>query len=874
MTAAAKRRRSRLFWILVGTYVLLLLASHLWRAFVPARGEPLPSQQFVEVPEFTRDGPSGGDPVRIAYQDHGPGEAPAVVMLHGSPVGSRALEPFTEALRGEGFRLVVPDLPGFGASELDVRDYSMRAHARYVLALMDELGISEAHLIGYSQGAGVVLNMADIAPHRAKTLVMLAGIGVQELELLGDYTLNHGLYFLQMLVIGAVQEGVPHFGYLDTLAFKLPYARNFWDSDQRPLRDILRAWEGPMLVVHGRGDVFVPFAAAQEHARLVPQSEKHFYEGGHLAPIFEPEKLTPEIVSFIERAEAGGALTRSEAGEERRRAAIPYKNEDLRMVSGTLFWIYMVLLVLGTQVSEDLTCVVAGLLVSRGVLDFLPATLACFAGIVIGDLGLYLIGRYAGRRALRYPPLRWMIKLEDIDRSAHWFHERGAMIILGSRFVPGSRLAVFFSAGILRVPLGKFLVYFVIAAAAWTPLLVGLSYFLGEQFLDFFEQYERFAIFGLLALIVFIFLLVHTLMPAFTWRGRRMLLGRWRRWTRWEFWPLRLFYTPVFLNILRLGITYRHWTAFTAANPSMPASGLVEEKKSLILRNLSGAGDAIARWRLLPHEASVEEQLRALKAFREEHGLGWPLVLKPDRGQRGEGVAIIRGEDEAREYLDGADDATLAQEYVEGPEFGVFYYRMPDEERGRIFGITEKKLRCVTGDGKRSLEDLILAHDETVALSPFLLRKHHDRLDWVPAAGEEVRVVDLGTHCRGAYFGDGSGLNNPQLEAWFDAVSRNDPGFFFGRYDVRAPSRETFTRAEGIRIIELNGVTSEMTGIYDRRHSVWHAWATLFRQWDLAFRIGKLNHERGVPTVSTWRLLRIWFSHRQRGKYEVEAKKR
>ena len=71
------------------------------------------------------------------------------------------------------------------------------------------------------------------------------------------------------------------------------------------------------------------------------------------------------------------------------------------------------------------------------------------------------------------------------------------------------------------------------------------------------------------------------------------------------------------------------------------------------------------------------------------------------------------------------------------------------------------------------------------------------------------------------------------------------PGFFFGRFDLRVPSVEAFRRGESLRVVEVNGVTSEATHIYDPRFSFVQGVWTLCRQWRLAFEIGAEN--RRVP---------------------------
>ena len=99
---------------------------------------------------------------------------------------------------------------------------------------------------------------------------MLSAIGAQEYELLGDYHLNHVIHGLQLAGLWLLREGMPHFGWLDDAVLSVAYARNFYDTDQRPLRGILERYAGPMLILQGEHDPLVNPAVAREHARIVP----------------------------------------------------------------------------------------------------------------------------------------------------------------------------------------------------------------------------------------------------------------------------------------------------------------------------------------------------------------------------------------------------------------------------------------------------------------------------------------------------------------------------------------------------------------------------------------------------------------------------
>lgn len=89
----------------------------------------------------------------------------------------------------------------------------------------------------------------------------------------------------------------------------------------------------------------------------------------------------------------------------------------------------------------------------------------------------------------------------------------------------------------------------------------------------------------------------------------------------------------------------------------------------------------------------------------------------------------------------------------------------------------------------------------------------------------------------------------------FDRISRTYDGFFFGRYDVRTPSVEDFRAGRNFRIVELNGVSSEATNIYDPDNSLLKAYRILMAQWRLAFRIGAQNRARGIRPITIRQLL-------------------
>ncbi len=557
-------------------------------------------------------------------------------------------------------------------------------------------------------------------------------------------------------------------------------------------------------------------------------------------------------------------MTRAAADPGRIAASrLPFDRRDAPRASGLALIIAMVLIAAATLVSEDLTCIGTGILVARGSIGFWPGTIACLIGIFVGDVAFFALGRLVGRPALRRRPLRWLVRADNLDGAVEWFRRRGPVLVFVTRFLPGFRVPTYVAAGILHTGAWTFVFWFLLAAGVWTPVLVGLSAGFGHQMVHWLGRYRVLAWPALLIAATLIFVLVRVVLPLATWRGRRLMLSRWRRLTRWEFWPMWAFYPPVVLYILYLGLRHRSLTLFTAANPAIPGGGFVGESKGAILQGLAHAPEQVARWELIPAELPATDRLARAESFLARHRLGYPVVLKPDTGERGSGVRVIRTPEELGAYLARAGGDSLIQEYVEGREFGVFYYRYPGDTRGRIFSITDKSIPVVTGDGSRTLEMLILADDRAVCMAPLFLARHQARLLEVPAAGERVFLGDLGNHCQGAIFHDGNHLVSEELEAAIELLASGYAGFYFGRFDLRVPDEGDLRAGRNFKVLELNGASSEATHIYDPRHGPRAAWRTLREQWRILFAIGERNRRAGVRPLTLAEFLRAYAFHRR-----------
>ncbi len=498
-------------------YALALLISHAVRARQPDPWTPPDTLFSVTLPlSQNQPGEEQTGPV-IRYIDTAPNadaEKPVVLLIHGSPMpASNVFPELADRLKEVG-RILAPDLPGFGYSTRKVENYGFASQAAYLTAYLDQLGIERVHLVAYSMGGGAAIHMAATEPDRIASITLISSIGVQELELLGDYHLNNALHGLQLGVLWTIQEFTPHMGALDRFSLNTQFARNFFDADQRPLRGLLQQVSQPMLIIHGKNDSFVPFAAAREHYRVVPHSEITALEGGHLAVFQRTEEVSAITIQHIKDTLEGRSRSLLQADESRIQAAhAPFGQVRLPQVAGLQLLIYGVLIALATLISEDLACIGAGMMAARGIMGFIPATLAAFAGIVVGDLLLYAAGRFIGRPAITRLPFRWFIKAEDVTNATQWFNDRGPGIILASRFLPGSRLPVYFTAGVLGAHVGVFLFYFCIAAAIWTPGLVGLAMWIGESVLTYYAGFQQYAIWVALGTLLLLWIAIRVCIP-------------------------------------------------------------------------------------------------------------------------------------------------------------------------------------------------------------------------------------------------------------------------------------------------------------------------------------------------------------------------
>ncbi|WP_242010578.1 D-alanine--D-alanine ligase [Acetobacter musti] len=331
-----------------------------------------------------------------------------------------------------------------------------------------------------------------------------------------------------------------------------------------------------------------------------------------------------------------------------------------------------------------------------------------------------------------------------------------------------------------------------------------------------------------------------------------------------EFWPGWLFYTPIVAYWIALGIRYRDFGMPTAANPKITTGGLCCESKSAIL-DMAGpvARQAIAPYIVL--DTDTDDLARA-EAALDAAGISLPVVVKPDIGCNGTGVKLTPTRESLADALASFPRGVrlVIQRLIPWEhEAGLFYIRHADEAQGRITSVTYKDIPCLTGDGRSTVDDL-LAADPRTRLVPHIYRPRlAGRLDEVLAAGEQLPLVFTGNHCKGSVFRNGAADITPELTAAVDRIMRDIPEFHFGRVDLKFRSVEALRQGKDFEIIEINGVGSEATHIWDAGTTLREAYAAQFHHYGEAFRIGAENRRRGWKSTRLFYGIRLWREQRR-----------
>ena len=324
----------------------------------------------------------------------------------------------------------------------------------------------------------------------------------------------------------------------------------------------------------------------------------------------------------------------------------------------------------------------------------------------------------------------------------------------------------------------------------------------------------------------------------------------------YEYWPWWLFYLPMTPYWLYQAVRAKSLTFFTAVNPGIVAGGFYGEHKIEIIKHISS--EYLAKTIFIPLDTAFEE----LPKLLINNVLQYPIIAKPNIGERGTLVAKIHSVVELYQYHQSANADYLIQEFITYPiELGVLFSRMPTDKIGKVSSVTLKEFLSVTGDGKSTIEELVLQNTRARFQLKSLQKRLGKSMQNVLSLGENYLLEPIGNHCRGTKFVNANHLINNQLHEVISKVSEGFDGFYYGRFDMKVESIDDLYEGKNIRIMELNGVSSDPGHIYDPRYYLWQAYSDLMWHWKRAADISIINQKKGTKPLAFSRILAIVQEH-------------
>lgn len=322
--------------------------------------------------------------------------------------------------------------------------------------------------------------------------------------------------------------------------------------------------------------------------------------------------------------------------------------------------------------------------------------------------------------------------------------------------------------------------------------------------------------------------------------------GFWLRLTNWEYWPSWLTNIPVVGFWLFQAAKTGKLFFFSTVNPGAKTGGLLGNSKMDILRAIPE--QYIPKSELFKQTPYRKEQVLSYIA---ENDLSFPLIMKPDIGERGLKVERLDNLEDLNIYLKNAPYDIILQEYVSLPmEVTLLCYRMPDSQESGITSACVKEFLSVTGDGKSNLGQLIEANERAALYLDTLGERWQKQWTDIPDHGETIWLQPIGNHCKGTKFINANDRIDEALIATFSQILRQMKGFYYGRFDMRCHTWEELKEGKNFKILEFNGVNSEPAHIYDPNYSTANRYRDFYKQWSLMARIHRAQSSLGIQPLS------------------------
>ncbi|MBL4745108.1 MAG: hypothetical protein JKY08_01945 [Flavobacteriaceae bacterium] len=318
----------------------------------------------------------------------------------------------------------------------------------------------------------------------------------------------------------------------------------------------------------------------------------------------------------------------------------------------------------------------------------------------------------------------------------------------------------------------------------------------------------------------------------------------------YEYWPSYLFYIPLIPYAIYLAIKARSGGFFYAVNPGIENSGDGTESKYKTLQLIPEALKPVSIY--IPRNSDTKTVLKALN----DQELKYPLIMKPDLGFRGLFVSKINNIQALIAYLKKHNSLHLIlQEYIDYPnECGLLFYKIPGQKKGVISSLTFKEFSAVTGNGTHSIQELILRNKRTKRYATLLFKLNAQQLTSIPEKGAVIRLNNIGNHAKGTRFINANHLISKKLTKSFQQIASQIKGWDYGRLDIKYQNFSDLEQGKNIKILEINGLISEPTHMYDSRTGNYiNCLRTLKKHWKIIFTIAKAHKRHQTSHFKSFR---------------------
>jgi len=315
----------------------------------------------------------------------------------------------------------------------------------------------------------------------------------------------------------------------------------------------------------------------------------------------------------------------------------------------------------------------------------------------------------------------------------------------------------------------------------------------------------------------------------------------------WEYWPVYITNIPVVGFWLFFALRSRALFFFSAVNPVIETGGVLGESKINILNRLPKS--TIPKTIFIKNEKvdveTISEQMKS-------KALVFPIIAKPDVGERGFLVEKISNHSELVAYLQQIQVDFIIQEFIDfQEELSVMYHRLPNENIGKITSVCVKKTLTVLGDGISTVEELMENYPRARLQLVRFQNNSSTILKKVPKAGETIELEPIGNHSRGTTFLNGNHHIDSTLEAVFDGIGAEMQGIHYGRFDLKCASIEALKNGKDFKILEFNGIASEPAHIYDPEYSTFQAYKDIYDHWKIIYKISKIQRAKGIKSMTS-----------------------